>query len=201
MEWKQQNVKVYDDSAKALAQYFKGVGSRIADIELGLKLAKVGDNARVVEIGCGSGRDALEIVKRVGWYEGFDPSKELLKIAQKELPDTSFVLTDALTYNYPNDIDTIYAFASLLHVNKPDMKKVFKKVSESLRLGGIFYMSLKERNQYTEEIKKDRYGERMFYYYNISLISEIAGDSFTTVNKAHQRIGKTNWFTIALRKT
>lgn len=155
MDWKQQNVKTYDDSAKALARYFKGIGARVSDIECGLKLAKVGGSARVVEIGCGDGRDAIEIVKRVGWYEGFDPSKGLLDIARRKLPNESFVLADALNYHYPKNVDVIYAFASLLHVNRSDLRKVFKKHASSLRPGGILYISLKERKQYTEEIKTD----------------------------------------------
>lgn len=200
MNWQIQTIKTYDDSAVALAQYFKGIGPRVSDIELGLKLANASKNARAIEIGCGDGRDAVEIKKRVAWYEGFDPSSGLLKIAQKNLPNTSFVAADALTYDYPSKVDVIYAFASLLHVNKHDLRKVFAKTASSLRGGGIFYISLKERSVYTEEIKDDEYGKRMFYYYNIDLIKTIAGEPFISVHEAHQKIGKTDWFTIALEK-
>jgi len=58
----------------------------------------------------------------------------------------------------------------------------------------------KERDAYTEEPKKDKYGERMFYYYNIAVIKELAGDGFLAVHEAHQKMGKTDWFTIALKK-
>ncbi|HUD07287.1 MAG TPA: class I SAM-dependent methyltransferase [Candidatus Saccharimonadales bacterium] len=200
MDWNTQTIKTYDSSAQALAKYFKGIGARVDDIELGLKLAGADNTARAVEIGCGDGRDAIEIVKRVGWYEGFDPSKGLLEIAEKNLPSTSFVVADALTYHYPQNVDVIFAFASLLHANKTDLPKVFEKAAQSLRSGGVFYISLKERETYTEEAKKDEYGERMFYYYNIDLIRELAGSSFTTVHEAHQKIGKTDWFTIALKR-
>jgi len=200
MDWNSQTIKTYDKSAVALAEYFKGIGARVDDIELGLKLAGADTKARAVEIGCGDGRDAIEIVKRVGWYEGFDPSKGLLEIAKKNLPITSFVVADALTYDYPQNVDVIFAFASLLHVNKTDMPRVFEKAAKSLRSGGIFYISLKERGAYTEEVKKDEYGERMFYYYNTELIKELAGDLFTAVHEDHQKIGNTDWFTIALKR-
>lgn len=201
MNWNSKTIETYDKSADALAEYFKGVGPRTDDIELALKLAEATKPARVVEIGCGDGRDAAEIMKRVGWYEGFDPSTGLLKIARQSLPQASFVQADALTYSYPNDLDVIYAFASLLHINKTDLEVVFKKAAKVLRKGGIFYISLKERDVYTEEVKKDEYGERMFYYYNPVVMKELAGDEFSTVHEAHRKIGKTDWFTIALKKS
>ena len=200
MDWKAQNIKIYDDSAQELANHFNSTGVRVDDIELGLKLAGADKSSTVIEIGCGDGRDAQEIVKRVGQYEGFDPSKGLLEIAKKNLPNTSFVVADALSYNYHQNVDVIFAFASLLHVNKTDLAIVFKKVAKSLRAGGVFYISLKERQAYSEEIKKDQYGERMFYYYNVELIKKIAANLFMIVHEVHYSMNKTDWFTVALKK-
>jgi SAM-dependent methyltransferase len=200
MEWNTKTIETYDRSAKALAEYFKGAGARTKDIELALKLAGVTGGARVVEIGCGDGRDAVEIIKRTKWYEGFDPSEGLLEIARNKSPQTSFVRADALTYDYPSGLDVIYAFASLLHVNQDDLRAVFKKAFKALRKDGIFYISLKERDAYTEEVKKDEHGERMFYYYNVALIQALAGPAFSTVYEVHYNMGKTEWFSVALKK-
>lgn len=200
MDWHSQNIKAYDDSAQKLAEYFNGIGSRIEDIECALELANKNNGARVIEIGCGDGRDAMEIIKRVAWYEGFDPSAGLLDIAKKKAPHTSFILADASSYKYPTNLDVVYAFASLLHINQSDLPDVFEKVSKSLRIGGVFYISLKERDSYIEEIKDDDYGQRMFYYYNPSIIEHLAGNDFTSIYEDHQMIGKTRWFTIALKK-
>lgn len=198
MDWKQKTIETYDASAPALAEYFKGIGPRVADIERALKLA--GGHGKVVEIGCGDGRDAAEIVKRVDWYEGFDPSTGLLAIARENLPDVSFVTADALTYNYPDNLDVVYAFASLLHVNRDELKRVLARVASALRPGGVVYISLKERPQYEEEAKTDNYGERMFYYYAPDTVCELAGDMYKSVYEDRQRIGNTDWFTLALKK-
>lgn len=194
-------IKTYDSSAKELAAYFQGIGPRVEDIELGLKLAGNPGKPRVVEIGCGDGRDAAEIVKRAGFYQGFDPSAGLLALARENVADADFVLADALSYEYPAHTDAIFAFASLLHVSKEDFAKVCKKVAASLRQEGIFFISLKERDTYEEEIKRDAYGERMFCYYNPELVEALAGEAFQPVYEDHQVIGKTKWLTIALRKT
>lgn len=197
-DWKRKTVETYDASAQALAEYFKGIGPRIEDIERAIELAP--GHGRVVEIGCGDGRDAKEIVARTGWYEGFDPSGQLLEIARKTLPQTSFKQADALSYQYPENLDVVYAFASLLHLPKDDLQSVFARVAAALRSGGIFYISLKERSKYEEEVKRDAYGERMFYYYTPDIIREFAGEPYESVYEDHQRFGNTDWFTLALKR-
>jgi hypothetical protein len=76
---------------------------------------------------------------------------------------------------------------------------VFKQVAKALRPGGVFYISLKENDDYLEEIKSDAHGDRMFYFYNPVLIKDIAGGSFSSVYEDHQERSK-KWFTIALRR-
>lgn len=202
MNWHDKTIEVYDKSAAELAEYFSTIGSRTDDIKLALDLLDApSKQARAVEIGCGDGRDAQEIVGRVAWYEGFDPSKKLLDIAiNRNIKEAHFRVDDALSYAYPDNLDIVYSFASLLHVNKSDLKIVFEKVAKSLKAGGIFYISLKERPEYTEEIKSDKHGDRMFYYYNPEIIQQIAGDKFKCLYTDRQKIGKTDWFTIALKK-
>jgi len=200
MDWNTETVKTYDNSAQELADYFSTIGVRTDDIELALKLAAADKNARVVEIGCGDGRDAQETVKHVGLYEGYDPSEGLLQIARKQVPEGSFVKADALTYDYPSDLDVIYAFASLLHVNKTDMKMALAKAATGLRKGGILFVSLKERPAYEEVVKEDKYGKRMFYYYNAALIKELASEWFTPVSENHYEIARGPWFKLALQK-
>lgn len=200
MDWNAKTVNTYDYSANELAEYFTGIGARVDDIELGLQLSGSKDDIQVVEIGCGDGRDATEIVPRVSSYVGVDPSEGLLEIARKRLPDVTFVKADALSYNYPENIYAIFAFASLLHVNKSDMQIALEKASRCLRSGGIYYISLKERDDYTEEVKNDQYGERMFYYYSPSIIKDLSAQWFDVVHEDHQQIGHTAWFTIALKR-
>ncbi|MDL2341964.1 MAG: class I SAM-dependent methyltransferase [Patescibacteria group bacterium] len=200
MEWHEKTLQTYNTSAEQLAEYFQGIGPRTDDIERGLTLAHGADDARVVEIGCGDGRDAVEINKRVGWYEGVDPSASLLAIARQRLPNASFVEAHATSYTYPQRLNAIFAFASLLHVSRDILPAVFMKGHEALTDGGIYYISMKERPEYTEEVKNDDYGQRMFYFYNSNDVKRLAGPGFKPVYETHQTIGHTDWFTLALEK-
>ena len=197
---RQETIDTYDKSAEALAAYFQGSGSRVNDIEKALTYAGTLTNARSVEIGCGDGRDAKEITPHCSFFTAFDISKELIKIAKKNVPEVQFEVADAVTFEYPEELDVVFAFASLLHLDRDELKIVFQKVTSSLKKDGVFYISLKHRDQYESAVKQDDYGKRLFYFYNRETIEEIAGSQFTTIESYVKHHGNTDWLEIALRK-
>lgn len=199
-DWQAITTKTYDDSADDLAEFYKDIGPRTMEIELAFKLIGHKQAAKVIEIGCGDGRDAVEITEKTQDYEGFDPSVGMIQLAKEKLPEASFVISDALSYDYPKNVDIMFAFASLLHVNRGDLEKVFKLVADSVASDGIFYISLKESQSYREEVQKDQFGERMFYYYSAEDVIAASGDAFELVSELHQTIGGTTWLKLGLRR-
>jgi trans-aconitate methyltransferase len=193
-------IDAYDSKASEISAKFQSLGPRVDDIERALKLASKGSGAKVVELGSGDGRDAAEIVQRVDTYTGVEPSAGLLRIAQTALPDTHFVQETAQHYVFPEDTDVIFAFASLLHVDKDDLVQIFDKMYNALRAGGIIYLSLKEASEYQRLVTDDQWGKREFFYYSLENILEIAGLRFEKVYEDHQVKSGTDWLTIALKK-
>jgi SAM-dependent methyltransferase len=198
---RQETIDTYNKSAKELAEYFRGIGPRVKYIDLAFKLAGNPERARVIELGCGDGRDAKEIIKRADWYEGSDISPALIDLARGYAPEGQFVMADAATYELPDNLDIIFAFASLLHLNKDEVKELLARAANALRPGGIFYISLKWSPEYHQEIKEDQYGRRLFYFYNPEVIAELAGPSYEVVTSFREAHGHTEWFEIALQKT
>lgn len=197
---RQQTIDTYNKSAKELAEYFRGIGPRVEHIETAFELAGSPQSARSVEIGCGDGRDAKEIVKRADWYLGFDISEELIKIAKTYVPEGQFEVADAATFEFPKNLDVVFAFASLLHLNRDEVKDVLARAYEALKPGGVFFISLKYRPQYVQEVKEDQYGTRLFYFYNADIIAELAGDGYEVAKTWREIHGHTEWFEIALKK-
>lgn len=195
-------IATYDRSAKELAAYFAGIGSRLDSIKEALTLTRTPKNARVVEVGCGDGRDAADIVPLVEWYEGFDPSIELIKLAKKRLPSVRFIVADALGYDYPVELDVIFGFASYLHLNKQDFTLAAHKAAESLRPGGVLAITLKERDSYQEELVKDEFGQRWFYYYDEATVRELLGSEFEIAKIEHQTLKRktTQWLAVLAKK-
>lgn len=195
-------ISTYDNSAEQLAAYFAGIGSRLDIIKEALEAAGKPKNARVIEVGCGDGRDAEDIVPLVKWYEGFDPSVELIRLAHQRKIRASFVQADALSYNYPSELDVIFGFASYLHVNRDDFAKACRKAATSLRRGGILAITLKERDGYEEELVKDEFGERWFYYYDEDSVKDILGEEFEITKIDHKTLNRktAKWLVILARK-
>lgn len=199
MDWNATTIKTYDNSAEELAEYFEGIGPRKVYIDLAFKLIGDNDNAKVIEIGCGDGRDAVEIMKRSVAYTGFDPSKKMIELARQRLPQASFQVDDAVSFKYPENVDLIFAFSSLLHLNSKELEKALMLISSSLNSDGLLYISLKEATTYREEVKQDKFGQRMFYYYSVDEVLLLCEDIFDAVIEIHETIGSTKWFELGLK--
>ncbi len=197
---RQETIETYDRSARQLSEYFQGIGPRTKYIDLAFKLSG-SSKPKVVEIGCGDGRDAKEIVQSAGEYIGFDISQGMIKIAKQNVPDGTFKIADALDFKYPSDTDVVFDFASLLHLSREELRIVFYKVAESLRPGGIFYISTKYAPSYQQQIKEDQHGRRLFYLYSPQELKELASVTFETVYDDIEIIGTTKWVEIAFRKS
>lgn len=195
---RQITIDSYNNSAEELAEYFRGIGPRIKYIDLAFKAAGNPKHPKILEIGCGDGRDAKELATR-GDYVGFDISKELVKLARAHVPDAHFEVADAATCSYPAGQDIVFAFASLLHLNKDEIKTVLERVHTALNPGGIFYISLKWAPKYSEIIKDDQFGTRLFYLYDAESIIELAGKHYEVVQTFQEVHGKTNWFELVLK--
>lgn len=168
-----ETLNTYNRSAKELAKYFKGIGPRVKYIERALELAGKSDgSARVLELGCGDGRDAVEIIKHTKSYTGVDYSAGLIGLAKELLPAADFRVVEMQNFDYPyKTYDVIYAFASVLHIDKTSLRDLLEVVARSLKVGGIFYISTKYAPKYTKEWKEDEYGKRLFYFYSPAVIN------------------------------
>jgi SAM-dependent methyltransferase len=200
---RQQTIDIYNQHAQAMAEKFRTIPPRTADIELAFDLAGNPKNAKVLEIGCGDGRDAKEIVKRAGSFVGIDISEELIKLAREHVPDARFELADAPLYDYPENLDIVFAFASFLHFTKDETQQVLNKLKQSLRKGGVVYLSLKWAPEYKVETREDRFGMRQYYFYNEELIKDLAGPEFEIVHSRRETRDNANhaeWLELVLKR-
>jgi len=173
MENKNQTIETYNRSAAGLGKKFDRIGARVSDIEETFALVKK-ENPNVLELGCGNGRDAQEIVKRTNEYYGIDISEELLKLAKEKVPGARFELGDIYDFDFPEGIDIVFAFASLIHVTKEEFRTVLKKLYYTLNKGGVIRMSLKYSPNYREVTQGDEFGIRTYYFYSPEDIKEMA---------------------------
>ena len=105
-----------------------------------LKYLKPGQ--KILDAGCGSGRDALAFLEAGYEAEAFDASEELCKIASEKtglkVSCRRFEELDGEA-----EFDGIWACASLLHVERDDLPDVLKRLRKLLKPNGVLYASFK----------------------------------------------------------
>jgi len=198
MEKKTQTVETYNKNAKELARKFDQIGVRVSDVEEIFALVNK-ENPNVLELGCGNGRDAQEIVKRTDAYCGVDISEELIKLAKEKVPEARFELGDVSAYELPKDLDIVFAFASLIHITKEEFKELLKRLYNALNKGGVTRISLKYSSEYKEVTQNDEFGTRTCYLYSEGDIKEIA-DKFEVLKSEIIESKDVKWLEVILKK-
>ncbi|PAB60539.1 class I SAM-dependent methyltransferase [Anaeromicrobium sediminis] len=162
------------------------------------KHLKKGD--KILDLGCGSGRDSLYFKNQGYSVEAIDYSEELAKSASK-LIGQEVLVKDMREISYVSEFDAIWACASILHINRMDIHVIIKNCARALKNGGVFYLSFKYGNK--EEIKNGRFFN---FYDEVSfkeLISTIDNleiiELFTTVDVRPKREHE-HWLNIILKK-
>lgn len=101
------------------------------------------DAGRILDAGCGSGRDALAFKEQGFQVEAFDASEKMVQQAKKLLPKNEVKLATFLNYRSACSFDGIWACASLLHVPIAELPAVFRGLASLLKPKGVFYCSFK----------------------------------------------------------
>ncbi len=195
---KQLTIDSYNTHAAELAERYDKLDRRGA-IEWTLEpLTK--KHPFVFEIGCGSGRDAKEFLKHTSHYIGVDLSEALLAFAKRNVPEATFLHADIETMELPEQIDLVYSSASLLHTNKQRFQSILERLRSKLTPGGLVYLSLKESDQYREEMQIDRFGSRVFYHYSLQDIQEMSS-GFQILKERHLKHERDIiWLEVLLQK-
>lgn len=125
--------------------------------------------AKILDAGCGSGRDSKCFIDKGYKVVAFDGSQELATLAGQltGLPIHHKLLSQI---NDHEEFDGIWASASLLHIPKNELLTILKKLKKALKPKGIWYISFRygegERNE----------GDRYFYDQTEESLTKILED-------------------------
>ena len=108
--------------------------------EMFLKHIKPG--GRILDLGCGSGRDSRAFLERGYEVVAVDGSRELAKIAGAYIGQ-EVIVADFREFEPEGTFDGIWACASLLHLLREEIAAVMRRMAAHLAEGGCFYASFK----------------------------------------------------------
>lgn len=106
-------------------------------------LALLPRGGRILDAGCGSGRDAAEFAKRGYLVTAFDGSSQMAKRASDR---TGFeVLTMRFeAVDWQEEFEGVWASASLLHLPSESLRPAVSRLVQALRPDGVLFVSIKE---------------------------------------------------------
>ena len=158
-----------NDSLQYYNQHAKEFFDNTIDVEFKemqerfLKYLKPG--ARILDFGCGSGRDTRYFLDRGFKADAIDGSEELVKIASEY---TGIVVKQMYFQDLDENeaYDGIWACSSILHLAYEELEDVFVKMARALTPGGVLYTSFKygtaegERNgRYFTDMTEEKMNE------------------------------------------
>lgn len=138
-------------------------------------LSHIPEQGFILDLGCGSGRDTKLFSDKGYKVLAVDGSEKMCQAAQR-LSGQRVICSTFQDFETDLLFDGIWACASLLHLNKHEIKSVIKKMVDYLKEGGVFYMSFKYGDY--QGIRNGRY----FTYLNEESLQSLVCDELSLVS-------------------
>ena len=153
-------------------------------------LKLVPKDGKILDLGCGSGRDSMNFMKLGYEVTAVDGAKELAKKALVLLGKEVIVSTFE-ELELKEKFHGIWACASLLHIKREDLKTVLNNLYNNLEDNGVFYMSFKYgEKEYVDD--KNRYFNCFTDESIISFINENTKYNILGLYITEDKLGRVN---------
>ena len=195
---KNSTLEYYDQNAE---QFFKTT----ADVDFTdnqdrfLQYLQLG--SRILDLGCGSGRDARYFLEKGYQVDATDGSAEICRLASEYtgIPVRQMLFNEL---DAEEEYDGIWACASILHLSEDELRDVMHRIGTALKEGGIFYTSFKygdfagERNgRYFRDFTEESFREFLTDFHEFRMT-----DQWITSDVRPNR-GEERWLNVLLRRT
>ncbi|MGA2666897.1 MAG: class I SAM-dependent methyltransferase [Patescibacteria group bacterium] len=101
--------------------------------------------ARILDLGCGSGRDSKFFSEKGYKVTGVDFSENMLAIAKKVAPKAKFIKQDLRKIKFlENSFDGVRCSFVLLHLKRNEIPSLLHKIHQILKKNGVLFISTKQ---------------------------------------------------------
>ena len=162
-------------------------------------LAELFEGTRILDVGCGSGRDTLAFKNKGYEVDAIDYSEELVKRATLITGD-QVKLQRLYEIDEHEIYDGVWACASLLHCERDRLAEIIGKLRTALKPNGVIYMSFKYGDSDREkdgreftDLNEQQAQELLAQFDQVSLVQQ-----WITVDKRPER--EEQWLNLLLKK-
>ena len=143
-------MKPPSDYAASTTAYYDAHASEFYDNTVGVDMSElympflreIPDGGRILDAGCGSGRDSLAFIRKGYHVVSIDASSEMVAATSRLTGQPAFLMRfDEILFDA--EFDGIWACASLLHVARQELALTLAKIAKALKSSGVFYLSFK----------------------------------------------------------
>ncbi|WP_086666687.1 class I SAM-dependent methyltransferase [Lentzea kentuckyensis] len=157
--------KIVEAGYDSIAEHYLTWSAQIADDPRAHYLdeldRRLGDHAKVLELGCGAGVPSTRKLAERHDVLGVDLSQQQLDLARANVPNARFEKADMTALDFPDgEFDAIAAFYSILHVPRAEQPALIAKIARWLKPGGLFLASL---GVGTPDVTENWLGVEMFF--------------------------------------
>lgn len=159
----------YDDIAREYAEEFFYDTSDDQYIDYFLQSL---EGTKILDVGCGNGRDCKYISQKGFDVNGIDLSVGMLEIAKERVPEGKFEVMDITDITYPdNSYDGIISNCSLFHVPSEELPKTLESFARILKPNGKLLLILQEG--LGETMVEEPYRKGVHIYMNYFSLEQI----------------------------
>jgi len=149
------------------------------------------DKARVLDAGCGSGRDTNLLAQKGLDVVGIDLSSGLINIAKTAYPGLKFIEGNFLKLPFEdNFFDGVWAHASLVHLESiNEVEKALREFDRILKKGGAIHIAVRTNTEGNKfEIIKDEDGnvDKFFQYFTKEELESLVKKTGFIIVKQYQ---------------
>ena len=155
--------------------------AKIRDYVRNTRQEHVQPGGSVLDLGCGPGMYLQDFTDGYGIH-GVDISQHMIDFAQREYPDGTFFTGNLVEVDFgARQFDIITSHGMLEFITRSDVPKMFRKVHQLLKPGGIFLMSYPHACSWEDTM----YSDIKYFSYSPVLVDKLLNPYFEKLTHEH----------------